>query len=210
MNGREFAKLARVHLLPHLRGFKLKNGYLWLPPVNRLWRRFDLQSSGFSRTDFTIHYAVSPLYVPGTVRVYPQGLAKPLSWWIWEPGDAAGEALMMGEVLAEMLAEGVPFLESVATPADVIARLRPEGDKDLHVLESRAYSLILDRRYDDALHELERLRRVAVGREEAWVVKLGRRGEKVRRAIERDPATAIAMLDRWNEENRAELPTGIA
>jgi len=39
LKGREFAKLARRHLMPHLPGFALKDGRIYALPVERLLRK---------------------------------------------------------------------------------------------------------------------------------------------------------------------------
>jgi hypothetical protein len=41
--------------------------------------------------------------------------------------------------------------------------------------------------------------------EEDWVISVGRRGDSVARALRRSPVEAVAILDAWNEEQRAEL-----
>ena len=80
MTGRGFAKLARKHLMPYLSGFALKDGYVYALPVDRLWRRFVLDPSGFSRESFTLGCAASPLYVHEAAHSYP----------IWPRGSPSG------------------------------------------------------------------------------------------------------------------------
>lgn len=41
--------------------------------------------------------------------------------------------------------------------------------------------------------------------EEDWVISVGRRGDSVAQALRRSPVEAVAILDAWNEEQRAEL-----
>jgi hypothetical protein len=58
--------------MPDLPGFALKDGRVYAVPVGRLWRRFNLYPSGFSRDRFTIYCVVAPLYTPeGAGAVLP-------------------------------------------------------------------------------------------------------------------------------------------
>jgi hypothetical protein len=41
--------------------------------------------------------------------------------------------------------------------------------------------------------------------EEDWVISVGRRGDSVAQALRRSPVEALAILDAWNGEQRAEL-----
>ena len=41
--------------------------------------------------------------------------------------------------------------------------------------------------------------------EEDWVITVGKRGAQVQEALESSPDKALALLNRWNEEQLAEL-----
>jgi hypothetical protein len=132
VTGREFEKLARKHLLPHLPGVALKGGDLYALPVDRLWRRFEPVRLGFSRESFTIVCSVSPLYVPETIHAYPTGLGDRLPilagvgdrWWEWTPAAEQSATEMMRDVLAMIQDVGVPFLNKLATPEAVAQNWR--------------------------------------------------------------------------------------
>jgi hypothetical protein len=233
MKGREFAKLARRHLMPHLPGFALKDGLIHALPVDRVWRRFHLYPSGFTREDFTVYCAVSPLYVPDSRNAYPFGLGDRLPilaglgdrWWTWQPGDDEAEATMMGDLRELMINVGVPHLRELRDPAAVAERLLnyPEHLDHAHVAEALAYSLILAGSYELAREKLELLRSITLDNEERatwwadlhagsrkppdedWVIAVGKRGAAVAEALERSPQTAIGLLDEWNEEQLAAL-----
>jgi hypothetical protein len=233
VTGREFAKLAQKHLMPYLSGFALKDGYVYALPVDRLWRRFVLNPSGFSRESFTIGCAASPLYVPEAAHSYPIGLGDRLPvlagqgdrWWTWQPGDEGSERAMMEDIRALMLDVGVPFLNQFPTPesvADTLIR-HPSKADDPNLLEELAYSLILAGRLELAAEALDDLRRMTLKDEERatwwaelqseengpadedWVITVGRRGDSVAQALRRSAADAVAILDAWNEEQLAEL-----
>jgi len=219
--------------MPELPGFALKDGRAYAVPVGRLWRGFKLYPSGFSRDRFTVYCVVAPLYTPeGAGGVLP-GLGDRLpilaghgdAWWEWRPGDGEAEAQMMADVLALMVETGVPFLERLATVGDVARRLAREPDhrSDPYTSEALAYSLILIGEHDRALRELALLRQItledeeraewwkeldkgsAAEDEEDWVITVGKRGAQVQGALETSPDKAVALLNRWNEEQLAEL-----
>jgi hypothetical protein len=233
VTGREFAKLARKHLMPYLSAFALKDAYVYALPVDRLWRRFVLSPSGFSRESFTIGCAASPLYVPEAAHSYPTGLGDRLPvlagqgdrWWTWQPGDEESETAMMDDVRALMLDVGVPFLSQFTSPESVAETLirHPSKADDPNLVEELAYSLILAGRHEAAAETLADLRRMTLEDEERatwwaelqkedkgpaeedWVISVGRRGDSVAQALRRSPVEAVAILDAWNEEQRAAL-----
>ena len=233
MNGREFDKLARRHLLPHLPGFRLKRSVIYAVPVHRLWRRFDLYPSGFSRERFTLECAVSPLYVPDSHSAYPACLSDRLPkmgglgdrWWTWQPGDEGSEATLMADLRDMMLSVGVPHLTKLDSPAAVAERLLDcsQHANDPHVAESLAYSLILSGCYPLAREKLDLLRSVTLDDQERarwwaelhpagrtppredWVLTVGKRGAAVARALDQSPDAAIRLLDEWNAEQLATL-----
>src|SRR5262245_22918912 len=99
VKGREFAKLARRHLMPHLDDFVLKDGHIHVLPVDCLARGFHLYASAFSRGWFTISCSVDLLYVPESVGAVLPGLGDRLpvlagrgdQWWEWDPNDVEAE-----------------------------------------------------------------------------------------------------------------------
>jgi hypothetical protein len=219
--------------MPELPGCALKDGHVYAVPVDRLWRGFHLYPSGFSRDSFTIYCVVAPLYTPEGAGGVLAGLGDRLpilagrgdAWWEWRPGDGEAEAQMMADILALMVETGVPFLERLATVGDVARRLAREPDhrSDPHTAEALAYSLILIGEYDRARRELALLRQItledeeraewwkelnegsAAEDEEDWVITVGKRGAQVQEALESSPDKAVALLNRWNEEQLAEL-----
>jgi hypothetical protein len=74
MTGREFATLARRHLMPHLPDFLLERGHIYALPVDRIARGFHLYGSAFSRERFTISCTASLLYVPDSIGAALSGL----------------------------------------------------------------------------------------------------------------------------------------
>jgi hypothetical protein len=233
MRGREFARLARRHLMPHLPGFALKDGRVYRVPVGRLWRGFTLNPSVFDREGFTFYCTVEPLYEPGAAGSVLPGLGRRLpvlagrgeAWWEWQRGDSEAEEVMMADIRALMLHTGVPFLDRFATVEDIARQLAREPDHrtDPYVAEVLAYSLILIGDYRRARKQLRLFRKITLEDEERarwwrelnagtsdegeedWVVAVGKRGVQVQEALDRSPAEAVALLNRWNEEQLEQL-----
>jgi hypothetical protein len=231
MTGREFAKLARRHLMPQLQNFVLKDGHLYALPVGRLARGFHLYASAFGRGRFTISCAVSLLYVPDSVGAVLPGLGDRLpilggrgdQWWEWDPNDEEAEAAMMADIRTLVLDVGVPFLKERSTVEAVAERLRrtAEHASDPHVAEALAYSLLLERDLKGAEEMLRLLRRITLEDTERaawwaelnesnsdpddWTIEVGNRGAAVEERLARSPDDALHLLDEWNAKQRAEL-----
>ncbi len=228
MTGREFAKLARRHVLPHLSGFRVKDGLLFAVPVRYLLRGFSLYASAWSRERFTISCSAGLLYVPGAARALTPGLGARLpviagrgdAWWDRPIGDDEAEAAVMDDVRELIVDVGIPFLEGFGDPGAVAERLSREPEDDPHVVEALAYSLVLQGEYKLARAKLDRLRQITIedadradwwaahadpGSEEDWVISVGKRGERVRELLAASPAKAVALLERWTEEQLAAL-----
>jgi hypothetical protein len=229
VTGREFAKLAHRHLMPHLPDLVLKEGTIYVPPVHRLARHISLYASGFGRARFTISCSVSILYVPDSYGAVLPGLGDRLPvlagrgdrWWEWDPGDEAAEAAMMADIRTLVLDVGVPFLDELRTVEAVAERLRQTGEHltEPHVAEALAYSLLLMGNDTAAKEVLGLLRRITledteraewwseVGDpgEDDWVIEVGKRGARVEEALAVSPEGAIDLLDEWNNEQLQEL-----
>jgi hypothetical protein len=233
VKGREFAKLARRHLMPRLPGFALKDGRIYALPVDRLLRGFTLYSSGFSRERFTIYCTVGLLYVPDSVDTVLDGLGDRLpvlagrgdQWWQWDPADEEGEEAMMADIRALVVDVGVPFLDELGSVGAVAERLRRSGEyrSDPHVAEALAYSLVLSGDDEGAREVLRVLKRITLEDEERtewwadlhrgtpeaveddWVLEVGKRGVRVEEALALSTAGATELLDAWNEEQLGDL-----
>jgi hypothetical protein len=219
--------------MPHLPGFALKDGRIYAVPVGRLWRAFTLYPSGFSRDRFTMYCVVAPLYKPEAAGAVLPGLGDRLpvlagrgdAWWQWRPDDDEAEAQLMADIRGLILETGVPFLGRLASVEDVARRLSRERDHrtDPHTAEALAYSLIMTGEYKRARQELAVLRQITLEDEERaqwwselnagtssedeedWVITVGKRGAQVQAALESSPDAAVALLNRWNEEQLEEL-----
>jgi hypothetical protein len=216
--------------MPHLPDdLVLKDGHIFVPPVDRLIRQFGLYASAFGRERFTISCSVATLYVPESYGAVLPGLGDRLpilagrgdQWWEWIPEDEDAEAEMMADIRALVLDVGLPFLDELKTVEAVAERLRrtPERRTEPHVAEALAYSFLLTGDARKAKEMLDLLRRITLEDteraewwsevtdpgEEDWVIEVGKRGARVEQALVRSADDAIALLDQWNDEQVREL-----
>jgi len=207
MKGREFEKLIKKYLLLHLPSFKVKKTELFLYPINYLLRAFSFESSQFDPYNFTIYVFVQPLYVPDDCIVFNIGSRLGImaglgdKWWDYTPER---ESIIMDEILSLMKQHGVPFLQRIQTPQDLVEEIKrrfPEEDyPDSYYNEIIAFSLILAGKFEEALQELNRL--IYVLKEDPelreWEIERMKRAERLRDMLMEDKKEeAIQLLKEW-------------
>ena len=207
MKGREFERLIKKHLLPHLPGFKVKKAELFIYPINYLLRAFSFESSQFDPNNFTIEVFVQPLYIPqdfisfniGSRLAMVAGLGD--RWWKYSPEE---ETFIMNEILSLMQQYGVPFLQRIQTPMDLVEEIKREFPKedypDSYYNEIIAFSFILSEKFKDALQELNRL--IYILKEfpelEEWQLDRMKRAETLRDMLKKNKKQeAIQLLKEW-------------
>ena len=207
MKGREFEKLIKKHLLPHLPGFKVKKAELFIYPINYLLRAFSFESSQFDPKRFTIYVFTQPLYIPqdfisfniGSRLAMMAGLGD--RWWKYSPEE---ETFIMNEILSLMQQYGVPFLQRIQTPLDLIEEIQrrfPKKDyPDSYYIEIIAFSFIFSGKFKEALQELNRL--IYILKEfpelEEWQLERMKRAEKLRDMLKRNQKEdALQLLKEW-------------
>ncbi|RMG20440.1 MAG: hypothetical protein D6732_28670 [Methanobacteriota archaeon] len=207
MKSREFEKLIKKHLLPHLPGFKVKKNRLLLYPINYLLRAFLFESSQFDPNNFTIEVFVQPLYIPQDFISFNIGSRLGSmaddghDWWDYTPKN---EVLIMNEILSLIKKYGVPFLQRIQTPLDLVEEIKrefPENDyPDSYYIEIIAFSLILSEKFEAALQELNRL--IYILKEfpelEEWQFERMKRAERLRDMLkENKKDEVIQLLKEW-------------
>ena len=207
MKGREFERLIKKHLLPHLPGFKVKKAELFIYPINYLLRAFSFESSQFDRNRFTVYVFVQPLYIPDDGVVFNIGdrlgnmAGLRDTWWDYKPEK---ETLIMNEILYLMQQYGVPFLQRIQTPMDLVEEIKREFPKedypDSYYNEIIAFSFILSEKFKDALQELNRL--IYILKEfpelEEWQLERMKRAERLRDMLKKNKEQeAIQLLKEW-------------
>ncbi len=208
MTGKEFERLTRKYLLPHLPGFRAKGPLVIVVPIHQLLRALAFDSSGFDPSAFNVWAFVQPLYVPVThIHFTFGGRLGALGGgterrWRFQEGK---EEELMSEVLAYIKSEGLPFLDRLKSPIDLAGRAieLTSAPDNVHVLEAMAYSLILGGRSHEALPAFARLDRALASMDpdvSPWIQEIAERAEQVRRALVRGPEDSIGLLNEWREQ----------
>ncbi len=207
MKGPVAERLSRRHLLPSLPGFRAKKAWLLADQPGYLLRGFAFESSGFDPTKFTMWAFIQALYIPSTEITFTVGnrlgrLSGGSERWWWLTDE--NESQVMGEVLAHIQREGLPFLQKFTSPADLADRAVEvtRAPDNVHIVEAVAYSLVLADRHREALEALARLRKLLgkIAADLSWPPGMTERVQLVDGALQRDPREARALLDEWREE----------
>lgn len=193
-------RLARRYLLPHLPGFQSKGSLVLFAPVAEILRGFAFESSSFDQSTFYIWAFAQPLYVPRFYLCYDIGIRVRNSQELWTitPDD---EADVMRHVLSSIHAQGLPFLEKFASPADVASNavVGTGVHNDPHVDEVVAYSLALSGDRDKALAAIRRLQRSLAKLDPSleWPREMAARAQHVEDALTYGLERASALLLSW-------------
>jgi hypothetical protein len=203
MRGREVERLCRNHILPELSGFAVSSSLLYRDPVEDLLCAFCFESSAYDRESFFFWVFVQPLYVRKDHVVFTFGNRLGLNWEL-----AKGkERDVASKLLATIREEGLPWLESVRTPAkfaknvfDLDTMYRPDKAP---VLQAVAYSQALTGQYEMASKTLNRLFTNYEGPAPdapAWAHELFSEIASFRDTLLSSPETAQAQLKKWREQ----------
>jgi len=210
MKASDLMKAVRRHILPLLPGFKYKpTTILYATPAELVLRAFYFQTSYLDRDAFTVWAFAQPLYVPYDHLVLNIGgrlgwLHKGKDiWWRWRPNDAELEKQVMHEIYWYIQKYGLPFLDRVRTPSDVIWWIdkKSGNPKDVHYQEAKAYSYILTGNCDRAQRILPRLY-TELRQDEPnypWMGEMAERVSLIQSLLEQSPEAAIQQLHEWRK-----------
>lgn len=216
MKANQVMRLVKQYILPHLPGFQIKrSSYLYATPVEMILRGFYFQTSYLDRTAFTVWVFVQPLYIPKEHVVLNIGgrlgwLKKDEDiWWQWSPDEPEHEEPTLLNVLEFIQEVGLPFLEQLQTPADLIRRgAKISGvPKNCYGQEVIAYSYILTGDYRKAKQLLARLYR-ELRRDEKdylWMGEMADRAELLLETLDRDHREAVRLLHEWRDSTLRNL-----
>jgi hypothetical protein len=208
VKGRELERLYRQYLLADLPDFTYKGSLLFVRPVVHFLRGFSFDTSSFDADSFHVEAFIQPLYVLADSIRYNFGMRLHGQLGQGWKLDRQDVATTMNEDLASIEKEGLYFVSRVQTPRDLARKAVLLGhSQDVYTVEAIAYSSVLAREFPEALQSLERLQGLlrAHGLDTPWLVEMLDRSELVRQRLERDPEAAIAVLEEWNEQTRANL-----
>src|SRR5215469_9526241 len=130
---------------------------MYLPPADTLLRGIHFDSSGFSKTSFYLSVFVMPLCVPTTCLVLSHGKRLRINGKF--DGWDSNRPKLQQELLAAILDEGLPFLETIQTLADFIEYLKVSGS-ELRILEALGYALARTERTKEALKVFDQIAKV--------------------------------------------------
>ena len=201
MRRKDFERLAKTYLVPHLEGFRSHGHLLFMEPIDCLLRGFCFEPSGFDATSMYLNFFIKTLYVPVEYveLTYGDRLRGNL---LWEGISKENESEIMADVLNSIRSDGLPCLTRIATLEDLLRFIETERhlDIDPHDVEKYAYALVLLGKHEQAFEQLHHLRRVcdeAISTGTAWAGKNLERGEQVLSALQDNPAEARSLLNTW-------------
>lgn len=214
MKKREVERLVSAHVVPVLNGYAARGDLLVAEPVGHLLRAFCFDRSQLDTRGFRVWAFVQPLYVPLDDIVFTFGRA--LGDWSVPTED---ERPTMAEVTAAIRHDGLPLLESIRDPADLLVHGRKLASPlDPLAAEGVAYAAILAEAAPATVEALiERM--VTLAREDAedlakyadddedfdYVRERIERADLVLDAYRRSLDEAVALLRRWEADTRAAL-----
>lgn len=201
-------RVVKEHILPSLPNFRVKrSSCLYVTPVEMIWRAFYFQTSYLDPEAFTVWAFAQPLYVPYEHIVLNIGgrlgwlwRDKDI-WWRIQLGDADSERDTMQDVLWYIQKVGLPFIESMQTPKDIIYWIQKKSGNpnDEHYQEVIAYSYVLLGDYKRALHIVDRLISTLNRHKEdyPWMFEMEERVNLIKDLLQQSPEAAVQQLCEW-------------
>lgn len=201
-------RIVKRHILPSLPGFKVKRSTLLVAePIEMILRAFYFQTSSYVKEDFTVWAFAQPLYVPCDHLVLNTGgrlgwlwRGRDI-WWTVQLGDAESEYRTMQDLLGWIQRVGLPFLESIQSPSDIVYWIQKRSGNlnDVYYQEIIAYSYVLLGEYETALRTINRLiprlQRDSEGC--AWMLEILERVETMKGLLQQSPEAALHQLRAW-------------
>jgi len=193
------------YLLPHMPTFVHKGKLLYASPLNHVLRAFHFDSSAFDKETFYVTVFYLPLYVPSSHIHLGFGerlrSSKGQAWNLSDP--RLGE-----ELLACIQQQGLPFLEAVKQPCDVVTAIQRLGiDSNVYNLEAMAYSLVMIDNVVAAQQALERLTKL-LDTSVPWQAEMKTRAMELARKLDIDPQEARRQLAEWEQATVKNLGLG--
>lgn len=193
------------YLLPHMPTFVHKGRLLYLAPLTHVLKAFHFDSSAFDKETFYVTVFFLPLYVPAShIHLSFGERLRSAKGQVWNLSDPR----LRDELLACIQRDGLPFLEVVQQPADVVTAIpRIGADSDPYKLEAVAYSLAMADDVAAAQQALERLTK-ALDKSISWQAKMGERATQLAQTLSVDPQEAKRQLAEWEQATVKNLGLG--
>ena len=208
MKKKQFESLCKS-LLPYLPGFDCKGWLLYARPVGHILRGFCCDDSGFDPQKFAVTVFFLPLYVP-TKHIHfnmGQRLKDERGCDIWW---SLSDPRLCDELLACIERQGLPFLDGVKQPCDVVTAIQRLGPgRDPYRFEAVAYSHVLASDFQQTTASMNRLLGIldtGIG----WQAEMYNRAKGLLTTLESEPNKARLTLERWERETIENLGLGNA
>lgn len=210
MKAYQLMRVVKQHILSSLPSFKVKRStLLYETPIEMILRAFYFQTSYLDKESFTVWAFAQPLYVPSDHIVLNIGgrlgwlWRNRDIWWTIQLGDVESEYRTMQDLLGWIQKVGLPFLESIKTPADIIQWIRKQSGNpsDEHYQEIIAYSYVLLGNYREASHTISRLlpNLYRHSGDYPWMLEIACRVERMKELLDHSPDDAIHQLRTWRD-----------
>ncbi len=168
---------------------------LFSEPINHVLRGVYLENSS-APSKFYVWAFVQPLYVPSATVYFNFGKRLPSANSVWNVADSPEK------IASAVINEGMPFIQTLTSPAALADWEFLRQQVDPHAREARAYSLIMSGRITEGLSELSALARSLVS-ELSWMNEMRERAMLLARLAEGVPSVAQARLAEWEAETSA-------
>jgi hypothetical protein len=223
MTNKQLQRLCQKYLVGEPPGFTAARGLLFMEPVRHILRACGFQSSNFEPGGVYAGVSVTPLFVPANAIYGIFGDDVGGGCRVWVP-TGENEASVMQELLAAIRAEGLPLLERLMTPADLVqGEEHSDADPDdPYLRQAIAYSCVLSPQpLQRGLAELDRLldilERIMAEDEydRSWPRAMAARARHLKWTVEQSRDEAVRLLNMWRmqtlmnlglEKHAAEVP----
>ncbi len=199
MKVKDFQRLMRL-LCPFYPTYKIKGSMFFAAPFTHLFSGFYFEPSGFDALAFYVNAFVFPLYVPADDINFTFGKRLGGLSQRWELSE--GEALdhLAARVRLSMDKEGLPFLKSAITPAELAhVAHKMASENNPYVQQAVGYSLIIAGRNAEAREVLSVLYSTLenITPNLDWHSDMMQRSLFLQELLDTNPSQAKLTLQQW-------------
>lgn len=197
-----------------MEGFTAKKSLIYVADFKYFLKGLAVDSSAFTKTDFTIWAFILPLFVPTDILYFDFGarlgrVGGGNKWWEY---SSENEVSIFKDILSHIQIEALPFFDEVVTPWDFWQKYKEKikPDSGDYQREACAYALVLAGEHEMAAALLEEsiaVLEIATKEDPSipWIGWILERVRKIDRLLTEDPQKAVAQLDEWTQETLKNL-----
>lgn len=204
-------RLLTKYLLPELSGFLNNQRYIYMAPAGSLLRAIIIDSTSIGAFHFYTKYFVQPLFVPRERVALSHG---DLLRNVPTDYEQSKETEIMTKILQEVRKVVLPFFSRIQTPLDLAEYLLGEYKKrggnrwgdtmNIHNIETIGFAYVLSQNFVEAKRYLD-LHIEQAKSEPKWALERAKLTSQIRKLLDKDPSSAIALLNRWTAETKQHL-----